>query len=103
MQLTFTPEEFKALVAIMLCYESEARKESDRTSVRPLADKVMARDLHFASDELEDLEMLLQAHAQQLRSEMDVSTDTSVRERLAQEREVLQHIIDKVTEACAMV
>lgn len=103
MQLSFTPEEFQALIGIMLAYESEARTEKDRRIVCPLADKIMAHDLHLAVDELEDLEVLLQAHATQLRNVMDSTTAPSVRAELKHERELVQHIIDRVTEACAML
>ena len=103
MQLTFTPEELHSLVGIMLAYESEARTEKDRKIARPLADKILAHDLHLASDELEDLEMLLRSHATQLRSVTESTTAPSVREQLKHEEELVEHIIDKVTEACAMV
>ncbi|HEX8925884.1 MAG TPA: hypothetical protein VF786_08840 [Terriglobales bacterium] len=103
MQLTFTPEEFHALVRIMLAYESEARAEKDRRVVLPLADKIIAHDLHLGSDELEDLEVLLRSHAAHLRSVMQSTTAPGVREQLQHERDLVEHIIDKVTEACAMV
>jgi hypothetical protein len=103
MQLTFTPEELHALVGIMLAFESEARTEENRKTVRPLANKILAHDLHLASDELEDLETLLQAHAAKLRSVMDCTTASSVLDELNHQRTVVQRILDKVTEACAMV
>lgn len=103
MQLVFTIEEFRVLVHI-LREHSEHDPHPDtslRNSAAALLEKVFARDFSFSIDELEDLEQILQEREQRMKREMADGTRPHTAEELHEE-DLMQRVLDRVTEACAM-
>ena len=89
MQLLFTREELKMVSEIL---EAEAARDpQSKPKAYALLDRIIAHDLGFAFDELEDLQDLVSAYAH------------AHHEQLAVPAQLLEKITDKITEACAMV
>lgn len=90
MQLQFTREEL-GLVAQVLEQQAASGTDCLKDAGYRLLDHVIAHDLCFACDELEDLREILELYH-------------GAAHQLPPDRELLlQRIQDKVTEACAMV
>jgi len=101
MQVVFTIEEFRLLVHI-LREQSETDLQpatSLKASAAALLEKVLARDFGFSLDELEDLEAILHVQEDKVRHAMDAAGRSAETEH---EEQVLEHVLDRVTEACAM-
>lgn len=100
MQVVFTIEEFRLLVHILR--EHAEHDPSPDTLLQPTAatllQKVLARDFSFSIDELEDLEEILKTREQATKSEAGVAPTPEQ----AHDSDVLDHLLDRVTEACAM-
>jgi len=101
MQLLFTREELKLLTEIL-----EEQASAGENSAKPLAydllDHVIGHDLRFAFDELEDLQDLLNAYEHAFRQKLSAAAPEARLALMAKEK-LLEKIMDKVTEACAMV
>ena len=103
MQVVFTIEEFRLLVHILREHSENALQlgSSRQNSAQALLEKILGRDFGFSLDELEDLQELLKFYEQKtLRALADPALPRTS-ERLHQE-ELLERVIDRVTEACAM-
>lgn len=103
MQVVFSIEEFRFLVHIL-----REQNEGDlqphtslQSSAAELLEKILGRDFGFSLDELEDLEEILKIHEQKLRRELADPSLAHAPEKVHEE-EVLDRVIDRVTEACAM-
>ncbi len=82
MQLHFTIDQLKLLVEVL--------QDNGDPHAEGLLDMVLARDMRFGSDELEDLGDMVSSY---LQSDPD---------HASAKRAALQQILDKITEACAM-
>ncbi len=103
MQVVFSIEEFRLLVHI-LREHSEQDTHPDTSLRNPasaLLEKVLARDFCFSIDELEDLEEILQQREKRMKREMADGTRPHTAEELHEEN-IMEHVLDRVTEACAM-
>lgn len=97
MQLLFSAEELQLLVEALEERERALRgpgNEKQHSQTEQWLDRVASRDLRFSYDEMEDLLELLKAFKSAL-----PSTDAA---RFQQKQKVLNAIIDRVAEACAM-
>ena len=70
---------------------------------RELAERGLSRNLQLGFDELEELADALAQRTRQLRRDIKGVTDPVARNELERELFVLDHFLEKVTEACAMV
>jgi len=100
MQLQFTRDELGLLAGILEQQASGGGKW--KAASYALLDRVIAHDLCLAFDELEDLQDILSAFESSFRQQLATATPET-RPRLAQKEQLLEKVIDKVTEACAMV
>jgi len=101
MQLVFTVEELKVLADTLLECEARARHQANNP-VTPLLQKVLARDLRLGVDELEDMEQMLKDAAARLKCELDETPAGARKDELLRRQEMLERVIDRVTEACVM-
>ena len=113
MQVHLNIEEFDLLRQILRdqgrVSQSEAPSSPQAVSTACLRDKVrigrdlvgreLSRNLQLGFDELEDLADCLRWRQRQLVAEITCSADP----KLERESVILEHILEKVTEACAMV
>jgi hypothetical protein len=99
MQLQFTPDELKVLAEIL---EIQNSVGNDRGAVKRynLLDRVIVHDMRFTFDELEDLLDILADYERGLRQQSVQTTEKVAETELLR---LLQHLMEKVTEACAMV
>ncbi len=97
MQVVFSVEEFRFLVHTLREY-SESQGSSFQTNASALLDKVLAHDFAFSIDELEDLEEILKAYESTAYSELAGSQSWEKRHNA----QLLERVLDRVTEACAM-
>jgi len=101
MQLRFNHEELKLLAEILEELAS-SREGNMKKASYDLLDRVIAHDLRFGSDELENLQDLLSAYKNDLRQRTSVAPET-MKQALKDRAKLLESVMDKVTEACAMV
>lgn len=114
MQLFFTIDELKLLVDIIEHCDREVRDQisnhperADTLSKRReccarLLDRIVMRDFRFGFDELEDMVEMLTVCRATFRSELAKTDAAEIKARLQERNQVLEHMLDKVTEACAM-
>jgi hypothetical protein len=117
MQLHLTIAEFEILKALV---EDEKRLCCDavpslpRVPVEPslpdewevgreLAGRGLSRNLRLGFDELGDLAESLTRRKKQLMKEIECLAEPTAKGELERELFVLEHLLEKVTEACAMV
>ncbi len=100
MQLIFTREE-QQILAEVLEELSLKGEEPIKTKSYALLDRVIARDFGMAADELEDLQDILAAYKKTMRQR--VATAQTGDAALRQKQQIVEKIMDKVTEACMMV
>lgn len=104
MQLIFTVEEYKALINILRECASEVHaEEQSQNPVLPILENVLNRDLCFGFDQLEDLEGILSEYRAKVKRELDKPLRRDHREALLHRERLVGHMIEKVTESCAMV
>jgi hypothetical protein len=102
MQLQFTGEELK-LVAQVLEHPSSARDDRQAVKRYNLLEHVIAHDMRFAFDELEDLLDILIDYESGLRQQLAQIRETKAPNAESKSLKSIQRLIEKVTEACAMV
>ena len=102
MQVVFSIEEFRLLVHVLRKYsESDSQPYTSlQKSATDLLEKILARDFGFSIDELEDLELILKGKEKSVRESL--KSENAPSPELRHEEEVLEHVLDRVTEACAM-
>ena len=117
MQLHLTGEEIEILRRLV---EDDNRLHCDalpslpRVSVKPglqetgkvgrdLADRGLSRNLPLDFDALQELADALARRTTELRGDIKCVTEPVAKNELERELFVLEHFLDKVTEACAMV
>ena len=101
MQLQFTHEELK-LVAQVLEEQSGAGEGRLRMAASALLGRIIEHDLRLAFDELEDLQDILNAYARSLPQRI-AQASPPIKQALAKNQQLLEHVMDRVTEASAMV
>lgn len=116
MQLHLTIDEFELLKQLVEDENRLSRSEmpSLQFSVQPslqnhlhlgrdVLEKALSRNLQLGFDELEDLADLLNLRKKQLMREISCLPEPTERSGLELQLSVLEHFLEKVTEACAMV
>ena len=83
--------------------KSGAQSQPDTRQYNGLLDKVLARDLRFDSDELEQLADFLAAQKRELTSEFARQYHVTLRDELLRRLSLLERVLEKIDEACAMV
>jgi hypothetical protein len=101
MQLLFSREELRVLAQVLEELALSREGTQKRTSYE-LLDRVIAHDLRLASDELENLQDLLAVYQSDLRQRI-AAADAITKLLLQDKAKMLESVMDKVTEACAMV
>lgn len=94
MQLHLEPGELKLLADILL--------EQDQRHYADLVDKVLAHDLRFDTDELQETSDLLAAVERKLKSEVVAGTNHGREEELKRRLALLELVLERVNEACVM-
>jgi len=92
MKLYFSPEGLNLLADILL-------NQGDPAG---LLDRIMANDLRFDFDELDQLREILVANWSNAASGVAASTDPQAKQKLEARRAALESMIERVAEACAM-
>ncbi len=103
MQLTFTPDEYRLLLELLL--ERERQSEIAHRSgdhMIPITQKFIVHDLGLAIDELEDLEEFLKDVKFVLDRELGRAAPGPERRELLKRAALLESALNRVTEACAM-
>ena len=117
MQLHLTMEEFELLKRLaedegrLSCdampslpkISGESRLRHELEIGRDLVGKGLSRNLQLGFDELEDLANSLNWRRRQLKSEIRCLADPAANNDVERQFFVLEHFLEKVTEACAMV
>lgn len=101
MQVVFTIDEFRTLVHVLREHEHEAEQGQDQGAISRILQKLLARDFAFAADELEALEDLLVKESERLKG-AQIHSNEPEKETFLRHRRVLEQLLDKVVEACAM-
>ncbi len=96
MQLQLTAEEIQLLVEVLQEEGLGAQRKAARNT---LLNRLLDRDLRFAYDELEDLSDFLADSSRRLHDQLMRGEDPTLRRR----QQSVQHMLDKVIEAEAMV
>ncbi len=103
MQLTFTADEYRLLLELLLERERQSLLEHRAADhVAPLAQRFVVHDLGLGLDELEDLEEFLKDADFRLTAEIGRAAPGPQRDALFERRRLLEEALDRVTEACAM-
>lgn len=103
MQLIFSADEYRLLLELLLERERQseiARRQGDH--IVPIVQRFITHDLALALDELEDLEEFLKDEHFRLDRELGRATPGPARDELLRRCLILDHALDRVTEACAM-
>jgi hypothetical protein len=93
MQLHFTPSELDLLADLLLNHSGHDL----------LLNQVMNRQLHVDLDELDELQQILDAEKQLVGEGVDCCTDLNRKKTLEARHLLLNSMIEKVSEACAML
>jgi hypothetical protein len=114
MQLFFTTDELKLLVDIVEHCDRELRDEisnhpeqlaalsQKRDCCARVLDRIVERDFGFGYDELQDMVDMLTACRARFHGELANAGQADIKAELDKRNRVLEHMLDKVTEACAM-
>jgi len=95
MQLHLETDELNLLANILL-------QKSGTGAYEDLLEMVMARDLRFDSDELEQVADLLAAEKQDLKGQISRETEGLRKGKLQSTLELLERVQERVNEACVM-
>jgi len=83
--------------------KSDSDAEQDPRHYNDLLDKVLARDLRFDFDELQQVANLLAGKKRSLRDEIARQPNAVLKTELQREQALLERVLERVAEACAMV
>lgn len=92
MQLHFSPEELNLVANILLSADPAG-----------LLDRILARDLRFDFDELDQLREILLANWSSAANELATCHDPATQRTVETRRAMLESMIEKVSESCAML
>ena len=103
MQLTFTADEFRLLLDLLLERERQSQL-SHRSSdhILPIVQKFINHDLALGIDELEDLEDFLKDAKYRVERELERCKDPVAMHEFQRRQILLGETLDRVVEACAM-
>ncbi|HVZ16066.1 MAG TPA: hypothetical protein VG897_03035 [Terriglobales bacterium] len=101
MQIHFTHDELKLVAEILEAHLSSSDEAVKKASYS-LFDRVISHDFRFAFDELEDLQDILTSYQTSLHDQI-ATVDQETKPGLIRKAELLEAVMGKVTEACAMV
>jgi hypothetical protein len=74
----------------------------ERGICNALLDKVLARDLRFDSDEFDEAARLLAAKRTLLRDQIASAPNAPIKAKLMRQLSVMERVLEKIDEACAM-
>jgi hypothetical protein len=94
MQFHLEADELNLLANILL--------EQEPPRYNELLKKVMARDLRFDADELEQTAELLTAKKRSLKEEIGRQPNAALNTGLQQQLALLEQVLERVNEACVM-
>ena len=94
MQFHLEKDELKLLADLLL--------EQDPRQYREILDKVLARDLRFDADELEQTAALLAGKKRSLKDEIARQPNDALKAELQQRLALLERVLERVNEACVM-
>jgi hypothetical protein len=100
MQLHLETDELNFLADLLM--EPAGEKPRSPTDDR-LLEMVVARDLRFASDELERVAELLVAHEHAMKENLARETNAGPKTELQRNLALLERLLEKVDEACVMI
>lgn len=117
MQLHLTMDEFELMKRLAddeasLCCDAmlplprisgQLRVQDELGIGRDLVGKGLSRNLQLGFDELEDLADSLNWRRKQLMSQIGCLAESAAKNDLERQLFVLEHFLERVTEACAMV
>jgi hypothetical protein len=114
MQLFFTMDELKLLVDVVENCDRDLRSRiaehpeqstslaQKRDCCARLLDRIVARDFGFGYDELQDMVEMLSTCRASFQTQVAQCESAQARTELETRQHILEHMLDKVTEACAM-
>jgi len=103
MQLTFTPDEFRLLLDLLLERERQSQvTQRSGDHILPIVQKFLTHDLALGIDELEDLEEFLKDAKYKVDRELALCKDPVAHDEFLRRHRLLEETVDRVTEACAM-
>jgi hypothetical protein len=100
MQLHLETEELNVVANLLMELPGETSRA--RPDER-LLEMVLARDLRFDSDELERMAALLAADEHRLKDMVVYESNAARRAEMQQKLALLERVLEKVAEACAMI
>jgi hypothetical protein len=100
MQLHLETDELSLLANLLMNRGSEVSRSSLDDG---LLEMVLAHDLRFDSDELERVAALLATHEHSLKEALDRESNLSRKAEMQKKPAVLEHVLEKVDEACVMI
>lgn len=103
MQVVFTFEEFRILVHVLREISENTGHPStfQQTSASAILEKVLARDFSFTVDELDDMEEFLKDRQARMTRDLADPACSQMLEKM-HEQAIIERMLDRVTEACAM-
>jgi len=116
-QLQLSGNELDLLANILLAQEGEVlacartqqgvptqrRSGPDLQSYERLLEKVLARNMEFDSDELEQIADILTDQRNNLKQSISAEVGQAVRSQLQQNLERLESVLERIEEVCAML
>lgn len=112
MQLLFTRDAMLLLTTLLeecerqlrapAAESGETNRKRRHTCVEGLLDGISSAHPEFDADQLDDLAEALRDRKQRISEQLAAAADEPSRSALKQRLKVLEQILDKVTEACAM-
>jgi hypothetical protein len=102
MQLTFSPDEFRLLLDLLLERERQSQlTHRSADHILPIVQMFINRDFALAVDELEDLEEFLKDSKYRVDRELEHCKDPQARAEFVRRQQLLEKITDRIVEACA--
>lgn len=112
MQLQLETGELDVIANVLLEWESQqtatasgppdTRAGADFKMCEELLDRVVARDLAFDSDELQQLADILENYQRRLHDAVAQESQPAVKAKLQKKLDKLAHVVERVEEVCVM-
>ncbi len=101
MQLQLETDELDLIANVLL--EREATQTGTEFEMcEELLDRIVARDMEFDSDELQQLADILAEYQHRLQDAVVHETKPAAKAKLQTKMEKLAHVVERVDEACVM-
>ena len=101
MQLQLETDELDLIMNILLEREA-AQTGTDFEMCEELLDRIVARNMEFDADELQQLADILAEYQHGLQDAVVHETKPGVKAKLQTKLEKLAHVVERVEEACVM-